>query len=183
MTNKAIDILTEEHRLILRAMIIAEKMAAAFEKDASVREDDARALLDFIANFADNFHHKKEEDILFKWMGERGFPVEGGPIAVMLAEHDIGRGFATDAKDALQSPPSPESLACLIQNLRHFAAHLRQHIFKEDNILYPMAERLCDADGEAELLNLYEGKIPMSRAIETNRRYKNIINELENVYV
>lgn len=182
MTNKAIDILTEEHRLILRAMNVAEKMAAAFEKDASVRENDARALLDFIANFADSFHHKKEEDVLFKWMGERGFPVEGGPIAVMLAEHDIGREFSANAMAALNAPPSPESLSILTLNLRNFAAHLRQHIFKEDNILYPMAVRLCDADGETAILKRYEEKIPVSRAVETNHHYKDIINELEIAY-
>ncbi|MGD0266766.1 MAG: hemerythrin domain-containing protein, partial [Candidatus Methylomirabilota bacterium] len=38
-------------------------------------------------------HHGKEENLLFKTMVDRGFPRQGGPIAVMLHEHETGRSF------------------------------------------------------------------------------------------
>ncbi|MBW2188922.1 MAG: hemerythrin domain-containing protein, partial [Deltaproteobacteria bacterium] len=49
----------------------------------------------FIRDFADAYHHSKEEDMLFVAMVEQGFPREAGPIAMMLHEHELGRSLVS----------------------------------------------------------------------------------------
>ncbi len=87
---KATDILMDEHQVILRVISALEgavdkidsgKISPAFFIDAS----------DFIKNFADGCHHVKEEGVLFKYMEAGGVPVQGGPIGVMLSDHEAGR--------------------------------------------------------------------------------------------
>ena len=49
--------------------------------------------VDFIRNYADRFHHAKEEDVLFEALVDNGMPQENSPVAAMLMEHDQGRSF------------------------------------------------------------------------------------------
>ena len=68
--------------------------------------DDA---MDFIKTFADSCHHAKEEDLLFPAMGEAGFPSRGGPVGVMLMEHEQGRaGDLALVERLLAAYPAPE---------------------------------------------------------------------------
>lgn len=138
----AIETLMGEHRIIERGV----DALAAFADEARRRTTDDREELGrfvtFIREFADACHHGKEEDILFKAMVEAGFPSQGGPIAVMLAEHDEGRGLVKQLAElaAAPAPWSPEDRQRLADAARGYADLMRQHIYKEDTVLYPMAE-------------------------------------------
>jgi len=140
---EAIETLMGEHRIIERGL----DALTAFADGALRRTDDDRQELgrfvEFIREFADACHHGKEEDILFKAMVEAGFPSQGGPIAVMLHEHDVGRAFVKRLADlATQAAPwSAGDREALAEAAHGYASLLRQHIQKEDSILYPMAEQ------------------------------------------
>src|ERR1051326_6848001 len=97
------EVLSREHRAI-------EKMLAELEDE--IRRAQAggpfpRAFfdqaLDFFRNFADGCHHAKEENLLFPRMKERGVPEHGGPIGVMLSEHDEGRAYLKAVRENLDA--------------------------------------------------------------------------------
>lgn len=182
---EAIEKLKNEHKLIRRVLIVAQAMANALTDKKMVIESDLRVLLDVIVNYADKFHHEKEEEVLFHWMAERGFPVEGGPIECMLHEHDLGRSFVQKAEKSLNHPDltQKEKDETVIQNLSDFVQLLDQHIYKEDHILYPMAERLALAGSDIEILARYCEKINEVESREINKRYEAIVKELEKKYV
>jgi hemerythrin-like domain-containing protein len=139
---EATDMLMNEHRLIERALDAMEGWIATLGPD---RESDDKTELarfvSFIREFADAYHHSKEEDILFVAMGEHGFPREVGPIAVMLHEHDLGRSHVgvLDRLAQQSAAWSEDDHRTLAGTVREFSTLLRQHIQKEDQILYPMA--------------------------------------------
>lgn len=138
----AIDTLMSEHRLIEKVLTAL----GAFGQDAVRGTADDRAELSrfvtFFREFADNCHHGKEEGILFSTMIEHGFSAQGGPIAVMLHEHDQGRALIrTMAAHAEQAEPwSQADRSSIAHTTSAYGTLLRAHIFKEDTILYPMAE-------------------------------------------
>lgn len=101
-------------------------------------------IVGFIHVFADKYHHAKEEDTLFPAMADAGIPREGGPIAVMLAEHVKGREYVKKVKDAIPAYQGgdPKAAPKIPANARSYIALLRQHIDKEDFVLYPMADRV-----------------------------------------
>jgi hemerythrin-like domain-containing protein len=136
--------LVDEHRLILRMIALLEKNAPL---TAAGRYSNWQFYLDgvdFIRNYADRFHHAKEEDILFEALVTNGMPRANSPIAAMLMEHDQGRAFVsameTAAREALEGLPGRENI--IAENALAYAALLREHIGKEDDILYPLAERV-----------------------------------------
>jgi hemerythrin-like domain-containing protein len=145
------DILRGEHRIIeARLSELERQIATPAGPFPRAFLDEA---LDFFRNFADGCHHAKEENLLFPRMKERGLPERGGPIAVMLAEHEEGRGYLKAIRENLEDA-GRGSIAARKQvyaNARAYIDMLRRHIFKEDNILFGIAESVLEPDDVAEL--------------------------------
>lgn len=141
---RAIDELMDEHRVIERVLDALEGFS---RQTTGASEDERRSVAGFVGffrGFADRCHHGKEEDRLFARMVECGMPREAGPIAVMLAEHAIGREHvaALAAVGDGVGPLDTREREFVRRHAGEFAAMLRAHIRKEDDVLYPMAVRL-----------------------------------------
>ncbi len=136
--------LVNEHRLILRMISLLERNAPRTEDGSYTNWQFYLDGVDFIRNFADRFHHAKEEDVLFEALVNNGMPRENSPVAAMLMEHDQGRVFVkameTAALEARDGQTGREQI--IAANALAYAALLREHISKEDEILYPLAERV-----------------------------------------
>lgn len=149
---KAIETLMSEHRVI--EAVLARVGRACDAADKGVFDADSFAAdLAFFREFADKRHHAKEEDLLFPAMSRRGMPLDGGPLACMLSEHDSGRGLLGAVAAELPAARAGDAAARakVAAAYREYAAFLREHIYKEDNILYPMAERLLTPEDQAAL--------------------------------
>ncbi len=123
------EVLDGEHRAI-------EKVLTALEATARVEPPLAffQRAVDFITRYADGSHHAKEEEHLFPLLATRGMPLEMGPIGVMLAEHRQGRAHVA----AMQQQIADSDLAALRREVQGYAALMRDHIAKEDQVLFPM---------------------------------------------
>jgi hemerythrin-like domain-containing protein len=104
--------------------------------------------VEFIRKFADQCHHGKEEDILFAEMVKSGFSKSSGPLAVMFHEHEQGRAYVRelDRLARQRGPLSGADAKALTKAAFGYTALLRQHIRKEDDILYPMAATRLSAE-------------------------------------
>ncbi len=151
---KATEILVEEHQLIKKVLDWSEGEITRIDAGCSPDTGKLAAVVDFIRNFADRCHHAKEEGLLFARLAERGMPREGGPIAVMLHEHELGRAHVAAVAAALDGARRGEAqaLAELRAHMSGYIELLRAHIDKEDHILYPMADRLLGAADQEALL-------------------------------
>jgi len=139
--HNAIQSLMDEHRLIEQVLGALETFADRLETGKTLDRAAVAKFADFFKNFADKCHHGKEEDRLFVEMEKNGFPKEYGPLAVMYSEHVEGRthvgalAAAGEGSGALTAMEREQVLA----HARAYVPLLRNHILKEDNILYPMA--------------------------------------------
>ena len=141
--------LVEEHESITAMLDITAKVCDNLESGQEVPSDHLEQIVEFIREFADRCHHGKEEDLLFSTMEEAGFSSEEGPIAVMLSEHTVGRDYVKKMAEAATSYREGDRkvIPTFVDNARGFVYLLRDHIYKENNILYPMADsRLTDED-------------------------------------
>ncbi|MBZ0170597.1 Hemerythrin HHE cation binding domain protein [Candidatus Methylomirabilis lanthanidiphila] len=156
-TGSPTQILKDEHTLILQALDGLERKLIALEAGAAPDRAYFEKAVKFIRTFADQCHHGKEEDLLFKTMVNRGFPLQGGPIAVMLSEHEAGRTYVRDMADAAAAiQTDPAATQKIIRNGRAYIQMLRPHIDKENMILYAMADNMLSADDQAHLSEEFE---------------------------
>jgi len=149
--SKAIDDLMHEHEAILFTLKVLGKMEAIAEKGQALDAEDAAALIGFLKEFADKCHHGKEEGILFPALEKAGVAKEGGPIGVMLREHEMGRELIRGMDEAIRRRPADP--AAFAKAAGSYAQLLTQHIDKENNVLFTMAERVL---GDEHLDVVYE---------------------------
>jgi hemerythrin-like domain-containing protein len=153
-------ILKDEHRLIEKVIGALEKMVSSTKEGADFDLERLKKILQFSKTFVDWCHHGKEEDCLFPCLEKRGVPREGGPIGIMLEEHEQGRalvrqmGEHIDQIESGQSAEFPDNH--LISLCDEYVQLLQQHIYKEDNILFNLADQSLTEEDEKEILKDYD---------------------------
>jgi hemerythrin-like domain-containing protein len=140
----------DEHRLIERGIGCLETMSTRARDDGRLDQEHAAAIVAFLRDFADGGHHGKEEVHLFPAMEGRGIPAHAGPTAVMRAEHDEGRAHVR-AMSRAAAGAEPDAVLFARHGFA-FASLLRQHIAKEDQILFPMADGMLPPEEHEALL-------------------------------
>jgi hemerythrin-like domain-containing protein len=122
----------------MQALLADEDAGGELDLDAM---DDC---VTFIRLFADACHHGKEEDLLFPELEAAGLPRDRGPIAVMLYEHQQGRAYAGHMLDSLDGARQGDerARATLRNAARAYIQLIRNHIAKEDHILFGMADQV-----------------------------------------
>lgn len=155
---KATNELMEEHRVIERVLDALEAGANRLEAGEPIRPEFFLEAAAFAKGFTDGCHHQKEEGVLFTTMEKYGIPVQGGPIGVMLSEHETGRAYTRSLREAAQRLQYGDETARdkVVENARGYAALLHQHIFKEDNILFPMADRVIPSSNQEAIWQGFE---------------------------
>jgi hemerythrin-like domain-containing protein len=153
-----IDILMQEHRVIEGVLDALESAANRLDRGEVVRPRFFVDAAEFIRDFADGCHHRKEEGVFFGAMVESGAPAEGGAIEMMLEEHEEGRRYTRAMRDAAVRLERGDGAACgeITANAKRYVALLRDHIAKEDEMLFPMAAELIPPAREEELLERFE---------------------------
>lgn len=149
-----IEELKTEHRAVEASLRILEGVCRKIESQGKIPEPaHIDQLLEFFAVFVDTCHHGKEEALLFPALEAQGIPREGGPIGVMLTEHVSGRNHIKGMRQALADYRGgrPAAGADFVRHARGYADLLRQHIFKEDNVLFQMADQRLPAEVKNEL--------------------------------
>jgi hemerythrin-like domain-containing protein len=177
---KATAVLMNEHRVIEQVLGCLEVLATQGRARGKVDGDSARQALDFFRTFAHGCHHRKEERCLFPRMEARGLPRHGGPTAVMLEEHELGRKYlraiaATVEQAAAGDSEQVESFARAVSA---YARLLREHILKEERRLFVIADNaLTEYDQEA-LLRAFQTLEEGDLGEGTHEKYLALANAL-----
>lgn len=140
--------LRHEHEVFVRALTLLEGFGQRLGGGTPVNRDDFGWLVDFFRTFVDRCHHTKEEQHLFPALERHGVPRSGGPIGVMLHEHEEGRTFLRAM--------TQEDGAAVAAAIRGYARLLRAHIDKENGILFPMADQILDGGEQRAIAEAFE---------------------------
>jgi hemerythrin-like domain-containing protein len=178
---QATDILMEEHRVIERVLSSLERAAVRLDNGEAIRPGFFIDAADFIKGFADGCHHKKEEGVIFTALVEAGMPKEVGPVAVMLIEHDQGRAYTRGTRMAAERLQAGDASARadVVKNALGYVDLLRQHIGKENEILFPMAAQMIPQAEQAGLVDRFETIEHEETGEGVHEKYLALANALE----
>lgn len=182
---KPTEILMEEHELILVMLDVIGAVCDGMEKTG--KADDARIaqIIDFIRSFADGCHHAKEEKVLFPALEAAGIPREGGPIGVMLSEHVMGRNFVMNMDKALNGlrKGSADASTGFIKNARGYVELLTEHIHKENNVLFVMADQKLSPEEQKRIGDDFERIEREETGEGVHEKYHTLLHELRDAYL
>jgi hemerythrin-like domain-containing protein len=181
---KPTSILSHEHRVIEQGLSCLEQIAERVKTGQPFPKDDVLGLIDFFRNFADKCHHHKEEAHLFTALEQHGFSRENGPVAAMLAEHDMGRNHIASMLAFIDGAADGdnESRSRFITHALSYVLLLRAHIMKEDNILFPMADRTIEEAAQQEMLVVFDRVEKEEMGEGTHERFHAMIDTLSEKY-
>ena len=181
----SIQIMEEEHENIRRMLKVVRNACLLIFKGQEINYSDFEKMIDFIKNYADIHHHGKEEKFLFAEMKDKlGRIGENLIIHGMLVEHEWGRLFISDLKEALLrvSEGDMDSKVDVIANAIGYVNHLERHIGKENLVIYPFAEKQL----EQGIKDLVDQQTAEFEEVATKNNiqsyYQELLTEMESKY-
>lgn len=182
--------LVNEHKTIKVVLKIMKRVCDKLESGDNVDPEHLERIVEFIRIFADRCHHGKEEDLLFQAMEETGIPNKGRPdeenvFYALLLEHYIGRDYVKDLGDAIAKYKAGDrsSTYKIIENARDYVELLTQHIEKEDDIAYLIADKTLPEEKKKELLEGFE-RVEIERiGVGRHEEFHKLVDRLEKTYL
>jgi hemerythrin-like domain-containing protein len=149
-----------EHRLIERMLSAIRNVLSEIEARHKVDPVFVDTAVDFIHVYADRTHHGKEEDILFRDLGNKQLAKEDRRIMEeLIEEHEFGRQTTralVEANDRFRNGYEA-ALTDILVNLQTLTEFYPRHIEKEDKVFFPSSRNyFSDEEDQAMLTEFYE---------------------------
>jgi hemerythrin-like domain-containing protein len=176
--------LIHEHQAIKVMLSIMSNIAENIKANKEFDAQDVGKIVDFLKTFADRCHHGKEEIALFPALVSAGIPKESGPVGVMLHEHTIGRGYIKEISNELEKceTDSAHSSLLLAGSLINYVNLLQNHILKEENVLFQMANKVLSEEKQHEIFEQFEKIEEEVVGHGVHEQYHQLLQELKNKY-
>ena len=138
---QCMNLLEHDHKIILRALNVLAEIAARVEKGEWVDSRDVEAILRFLRVFGDGYHQTKEESALFPEL-RRSAAEQNKELNHMLFEHEQERSLVEGLEESLKVKKGAD----FVFYANRLIALLRNHIHKEDHVLFDIVEKSLSQD-------------------------------------
>ena len=178
--NTATRNLEDDHVHILKLLDVMEYITHHEISDT----DHLETIVAIIRNFADGLHHAKEENLFLPFLSAKGFSPDHGPVAVMLNEHVQGRNFVKAISDniSLFKSGNLSALTEIHRNMNAYTGLLRNHIAKENNVLFKMADNVISESEHNQLLYRFDEAEQAHKSSSGTKDYIKMIDKLLTYY-
>ena len=177
--RKATEALEREHKVIQKAVAVMAQIVTQLEFRHAVSAEVLRDLLQFMREFSDQCHHGKEESFFFPYLEAKGVPSTGCPLAALKSEHVKSRQLLEDLNSAAAAyiHDAERGRLTLIEVLQSLVALYPAHIWKEDYLLFPMADKIL-TESDHELLSRQFEQAGEVLGTNAHQRFNNLADEL-----
>jgi hemerythrin-like domain-containing protein len=138
---KSTDFLMQEHKVILRTLDVLDAIVDSIDVTRKADQSDIDNILDLLRWFADAHHQAKEETILFPAL-KQAAANQDRSLEHLNLEHDQERSLVEDLEADLRLAKLPEFVA----RGQRLSSTLRNHIYKEDRILFETVDAVLTAE-------------------------------------
>jgi hemerythrin-like domain-containing protein len=154
----AIEILVEEHKLILRGLDLLTTAAEKIVRNQNPPRELFEKAAIFSRDFTNKFHHYKEEIVMFGLLAQKHLGEIDGEMERLRNQHEILRNFMSEISDSLDgySKNSETEARRLHRNLSEYIETLRRHVHAEDKIFYPLAEKTLTPEEMRDMTAKFE---------------------------
>ncbi|MDH3611357.1 MAG: hemerythrin domain-containing protein [Nitrosopumilus sp.] len=175
--------LRRDHDLIEKVIKAMEATIQLLNDGKQIPESILNQVIDFSKNFTDVCHHSKEENVLFPALEQAGMPRNMGPIAMMLMDHERSREIGSHMEESAKEYLDSQNSTNLVSYMKQYVEHVTEHLWKENNRLFMMAEarlQYMSAKVDKDLVNFEESKLKETG--KTREHYEKLVENItENI--
>jgi len=180
---KPTDDLKEEHHAVKLMLKILDGICIDIESGKEVKHEHLGNVVEFLKVFVDKCHHTKEEEYLFPAMKKANIPGSKDMIDSLLEEHEHGRRNVRMISEAISGNMDSEDLSTIVKSSRDYIELLTQHINKENNKLFPMADEHLAQEIQVDLLKSFD-IVEIEKIGEgKHEEFHKLLHSLRDVYV
>lgn len=146
--NNPIQVMLDEHDIISSAEQIVKLLDRYWEKSESKYVNQVHSLIIFFREYADKYHHFKEEQILFPELEKLDDFAVNSIVSELIEHHEMFREHTTSIEEFLDDKQYESAQKLLFT----YMDELLDHIAAENDEVFVMAESLFS---ENELESMY----------------------------
>jgi hemerythrin-like domain-containing protein len=179
MKTTALKLMSAEHLNIEIVVKSLQDAVAALDQCQRLNVQKLRSVVDFLRVYADERHHQREEALFFPILVKRGVPAQGCPIAGLNHEHEKGRALVTSLGEEITFYEQRQLGAdqALRQTLQGIMDLYRKHLWMEDVMVFPMAEKRITESDDKELKQKF-ADLDRKIGLEAIKRSENFARSL-----
>ena len=150
--------LVNEHVIILKGLSLLTIARDKIERNEHPLKEFFEKAVPFFRNYADKYHHYKEEFLMFGFLAQKKEGQLDHEIGSLRHQHEVGRECISRIEKSINGYAMGNEIATtsLLQNLASFISILSRHIYREDNLFFPMVEQELSSHEKATLLEQFK---------------------------
>jgi len=175
-----IDVLEHEHQQVERVVEVMSSLAREIEAGHEFEPALLGDIVQFMRIFGEQCHYVKEEKALFSLLEAKGIPANGCPIGVLTSEHRHSHALLDQLEKAFANYRAGDKSARLeLPGLLSSLIDLyRQHIWKEEYLLFPMAKKVLET-ADYETLSAQFEAIESSIGVDVHHGMEALVAVME----
>ena len=171
--NNPLDVMYAEHDIIVKAKDVIKKLDSTWNADAEKYADTVKKLVAFFREYADGYHHHKEEDVLFPALYHHPDFVLQEMIDEFNVHHEDFREYAVGILEALDAADYTKSYKLLTLYMNE----LLDHIAAENDELFVLAGSLLN-ENQLETIYFKFQDVDMELGSERKKELEQVISKL-----
>jgi hemerythrin-like domain-containing protein len=177
---KAIDILVEEHNLILRGLDLLTTAAEKIVRNQHPPREFFEKAVSFTLDFTNKYHHYKEEIVMFGLLAQKHQGEIDAEIERLRSQHEALHNCMNEISQSLDaySKNAASEVRRLHRNLSEYIETLRRHIHAENKIFYPLVAKTLSRDEMTRMWDEFD-KYASKTAPDAMDVYGALIDDME----
>jgi hemerythrin-like domain-containing protein len=175
----AIEILVEEHHLILRGLDLLTTAAERIVRNQHPPKEFFEKAVGFTFHFTNKFHHYKEEIVMFGMLAQKHEGEIDAEIERLRSQHSALHDYMNEISRSLDaySENMESEVRRLHRNLSDYIETLRRHVNAENTIFYPLVAKTLSGDEMQWLAEEFE-KYAAKEGPDAMKRHQVLIEEM-----
>ncbi len=179
---KSVDVLVAEHELILTFLDQLSTAAERIVNDQGPPQEFFERALEFSREFADTFHHWKEEYVMFSLLAQKHDGAIDAEIERHRKQHEQCRDLIQEIDRSLEgySRKQDTNARTVHRSIVEYTGTLRSHIRSENDVFFPMVEEALTDEEDRHLLDEFQKYEAKAEEDDPAGKYERIVEELKN---
>jgi hemerythrin-like domain-containing protein len=178
---RAVEMLLEDHRDIERMLAVLAGAMTRLRNGESVDGQALKQIVEFLLEYADHYHHVREEQHIFPVLERYPLLTMAGRLDCMPGEHEIGRQVTTTLREATERYGSGDVSAAsdFVDAAGKYLQLLAHHMGIEEGVLFELAEKVVSDEDDAAMA---EGLAAAARAYQESGelvRMRRMLDDLQ----
>ena len=176
--------LIKEHKKINELLDIMSKIALKIKLNDVFYPNDVEEIVNYLLIIIENSHHGKEDDVFYPELISSGIAKDTAPLSIINYEHTISKSYLKDISSCVVNCKIGNDFSgeLLADSLTNYVVVIKNHIQREEEVIFPIANEVLSAEKQYEISQRFEDIEQKYFSKSLNDQYTTLLNKLKIKY-